>query len=285
MGKPERTPMGKAMGPPVSFRELRDGMVARRATMPKRLAQVADYAMSTPDEIAFGSAAAVAARVGVQPSTLVRFGQAFGLSGFAELQRLFRERLLDRVPSYADRLVALREPGGGVPRAAILLDGFTDAAIRSLEASRQRLDEAALDRAVALLAAAHTIYLVGQRRSFPATAMTSYFFGKLGIRHVLAGSPLGTDAETIALARPADAAIVVSFTPYTPATVALSAALHRASVPIVAITDSPFSPLDTGAAGLRFEVAETDFQGFRALSATLALLMSLAMAVAETRAG
>lgn len=268
---------------PASFAALRDAMLARRPTLPKRLAQVADYAMAAPDELAFGSTAAVAARCGVQPSTLVRFGQTFGFPGFSDLQHLFRERLRDRVPSYADRLEALRAPDGGPPHAAVLLDGFTDAAIRSLEASRHCLDAASLDQAVALLANADTIYLVGQRRSFPATAMTSYLFGKLGIRHVLTGSALGTDAETIAFARPIDAAIVVSFTPYTPATVALAAALERASVPTVAITDSPFSPLVSGTSGFRFELAETDFQGFRALSATLALLMTLALGVAETR--
>ena len=268
---------------PASFAALRDAMLARRSTLPKRLAQVADYAMAAPDELAFGSTAAVATRCGVQPSTLVRFGQAFGFPGFSDLQHLFRERLRDRVPSYADRLEALRAPDGGPPHAAVLLDGFTDAAIRSLEASRHCLDAASLDQAVALLANADTIYLLGQRRSFPATAMTSYLFGKLGIRHVLTGSALGTDAETIAFARPTDAAIVVSFTPYTPATVALAAALERAAVPIVAITDSPFSPLVSGTNGFRFEVAETDFQGFRALSATLALLMTLALGVAETR--
>ncbi|WP_428394661.1 MurR/RpiR family transcriptional regulator [Lichenicoccus sp.] len=277
------TDKDRAGSRPTTIAALRDAMVARRATLPKRLAQVADYAMAAPDELAFGSIAAIAARCGVQPSTLVRFGQAFGFPGFSDLQHLFRERLRDRVPSYADRLEALRAPDGGVPHAAVLLDGFTDAAIRSLETSRHCLDAATLDQAVALLANADTIYLVGQRRSFPATAMTSYLFGKLGIRHVLGGSALGTDTETIAFARPIDAAIVVSFTPYTPATVALAAVLERASVPIVAITDSPFSPLDSGGRGFRFEVAETDFQGFRALSATFALLMSLALGIAETR--
>ena len=269
---------------PADFASLREEILRRRARLPKRLAQVAAFVVASPDEIAFGTAAAVAAHAGVQPSTLVRFGQAFGYAGFSDLQAAFRDRLRDRVPSYGERLAALRAPDGSVPRAAVLLDGFTDAALRSLEAARERTEGGRLDDAVARLAAADTIHLVGQRRSYPATASMSYLLGTLGIRHVLGGSPLGTDAETLALARPVDAAVVVSFTPYAPAVVAAAEALGRAGVPCVVVTDNPFSPIRPPGA-IRFEIAETDFQGFRPLVATMTLLMTLALGVAEHRAG
>ena len=267
---------------PADFAALREILMRRRAALPRRLAQVADYAMAAPDEIAFGTASSVAERAGVQASTLVRFGQAFGYTGFSDLQEAFRERLRDRAPSYADRLAALRAPDGAVPHASVLLEGFTEAAIRSLRSLRERAEPERLDEAVSLLARAETIYLIGQRRSFPATASMSYLFGKLGIRHVLIGSAAGTEVETISFARPADAAIVVSFTPYTPLTVLLADRLVQAGVPSVVVTDSPFSPVSPGQ-GLRIEVAETDFQGFRSLASTMTLMMSLALAVAETR--
>ncbi len=271
-----------AVGRPADFAALRESLMRRRAGLPRRLAQVADFAMSAPDEIAFGTASSVAERAGVQASTLVRFGQAFGYSGFSDLQEAFRERLRDRAPSYADRLRALRAPDGTVPRPVALLEGFTDAAIRSLELVRERAEPDRLDEAVSLLAAADTIYLIGQRRSYPATASMSYLLGKLGIRHVLIGSPAGTEAEAISFARPVDAAIVVSFTPYTPLTVLLAERLVQAGVPSIVVTDSPFSPISPGR-GIRIEVAEADFQGFRSLASTMTLMMSLALAVAETR--
>ncbi len=280
----KRNAMGEAEGParPADFAALREALMQRRDTLPKRLAQVADYAMAQPDEIAFGTASSVAERAGVQASTLVRFGQALGFTGFSDLQETFRERLRDRVPSYADRLRALRAPDGAVPHAAVLLEGFTDAAIRSLSTLRARVEPGRLDEAVALLVRAETIYLVGQRRSFPATASMSYLLGNLGIRHVLVGSPAGTDPETVAFARPIDAAIVVSFAPYTALTVSLADRLVEAGVPSIVVTDSPFSPVSPGQ-GIRIEIVETDFQGFRSLASTMTLLMSLALAVAETR--
>ena len=54
------------------------------------------------------------------------------------------------------------------------------------------------------------------------------------------------------------------------------------NTPLVAITDSPFSPLAMNTS-VWFEVVESDFEGFRTLAATMTLAAALAIAVAETR--
>jgi DNA-binding MurR/RpiR family transcriptional regulator len=53
-------------------------------------------------------------------------------------------------------------------------------------------------------------------------------------------------------------------------------------VPILAITDSPFSPL-VPIASQWIEVQEANFEGFRSMAATLVLAMTLTVAVAEKR--
>jgi len=53
-------------------------------------------------------------------------------------------------------------------------------------------------------------------------------------------------------------------------------------MPQVVITDSPFSPL-VPRDGVWFEVVEADFDGFRSLSATMALAMTLTVAIADAR--
>jgi DNA-binding MurR/RpiR family transcriptional regulator len=50
----------------------------------------------------------------------------------------------------------------------------------------------------------------------------------------------------------------------------------------VSITDSPFSPL-ARIAGQWIEVVEGNFEGFRSMAATLALAMTLTVAIAEKR--
>ena len=267
---------------PRNFVALRQALIDRKPKLPKRLAQVAAFTMANPDEIAFGTAASIAQRAEVQPSTLVRFAQALGYQGFSDLQSIFRERLRDRVPSYEERLRALRGHSDAALKVGLLFDGFANAAEHSIRLLRDRLRPESLDAAVSLLAPADTIYLIGQRRSFPVTAYLNYALGKLGVKNVLVGSASGNDPETLSFATPADAAIAVSFTPYASATIDYAQRIAAAGTPLVAITDSPFSPLLPPAKAW-FEVVEQDFEGFRPMSATLALTMTLAVAIAERR--
>ncbi|TJV90072.1 MAG: MurR/RpiR family transcriptional regulator, partial [Mesorhizobium sp.] len=86
----------------------------------------------------------------------------------------------------------------------------------------------------------------------------------------------------ISFASPRDAVIAISFSPYAPAAIEEARVISEQGVPIVAITDSSFSPL-AQFAKVWFEVAEADFAGFRSLSATMALAMALTVAVGEKR--
>ena len=269
-------------GLPRDLASLRALLIERKGKLPKRLAQVAAFTMANPDEIAFGTAASIAQQAQVQPSTLVRFAQALGYEGFSDLQSVFRERLRDRVPTYEERLRALRGRAEAAHNAGLLFEGFANAAEHSMRRLKDRLRPEEIEQAIMLLAPADTIYLIGQRRSFPVTAYLNYALGKLGIKNVLIGSSSGNDAETVSFATPADAAIVVSFTPYASATVDLSQRIAGRGTPVIAITDSPFSPL-LPAARAWFEVVEQDFEGFRPMSATLALSMTLAVGLAERR--
>lgn len=267
--------------PPADFDALRALVLARHETMPKRLAQVARYALDNPDEIALGKVSEIAGHADVQPSTLIRFAQAIGYSGFSDLQKVFRSRLRDRWPDYRERLHALRD-GEGDGSTGDLLGGFAEASITSLRRLQESVRDDDLRRAAALLDRAGTIYLLGQRRAFPVASYLAYSLAKLGLRATLldnVASMLPEQADTVG---PGDVLLAISFTPYTPSTVETASALARRGVPVVAITDSPFSPL-TPAASVWLEVAEADHGAFRTLSASMCLALALAVAVGERR--
>lgn len=268
--------------PPATFEALRLQLMARRDSLPKRLAQVAAYAIENPDDVALSTASSLATRARVQPSTLVRFAQVFGYSGFADMQAVFRERLRDRVPSYEARLSALADSAQEKPASGLLFDGFADAAEHSIKALRSRLRPDQFSQAVDVLASAETIYLIGQRRSFAVSSYVSYLLGTLGIKHVLVSSPLRNDVEICKFANERDAALAISFTPYTLSTIDSAKIIAEHGARLVVITDSPFSPLLTHARSW-FEVVETDFNGFRSLTATMTLSMTLAVAIANAR--
>ncbi|MBA5803259.1 MurR/RpiR family transcriptional regulator [Rhizobium changzhiense] len=266
---------------PRDFESLRSTIIERKASMPKRLAQVAAFALGNPDEIAFGTTASIAAASDVQPSTLVRLAHHLGYGGFSDLQSIFRERLRDRTLSYEERLVTL-EQASGDDEDANLLSGFIAAASQSVNRLAATVQSDTFTKAVNILASAETIYLIAKRRSYPLTAHMTYAFSKLNIRHQIVASPNGVDPEMVQFATPKDAAIAASFSPYAADSLNQSQELADRGVPIIAITDSAFSPL-AACATHWFEVAEADFAGFRSLSASMALTMALPVAIAERR--
>ena len=276
MTVPSQTP------PPHEFRALRDLIIESRETLPKRLSQVAVFAVEYPDEMALGTVASIATQAEVQPSTLVRFAKVLGYSGFSEMQAVFQERLRDRSSSYDERMRVLDSSADGPPSSSALFEGFTAVSMRSLERLRERIDHTELERAARLMAKAETIYLIGQRRSYPITSYMAYAFGKLGIRSVLIGSPSGIDQEVLSFASEKDVAFAVSFTPYSSGTVDYTKQLVQQNTPLVVVTDSPFSPL-IAEDSIWFEVVETDFAGFRSTAATMTLAMALTVSVAEYR--
>lgn len=271
-----------ANGAPRDFAALRALVMARSPTLPRRLVQIAAFALDNPDEIAFGTAASIAAKADVQPSTLVRLSQALGYQGFSDLQLVFRSRLRERVLNYDERLAALREHAIGGSKTGLLLDGFLSSAERSIAEAREKLEPAQIERAVDLLSGAATIYLVGLRRSFPITAYMAYAMGKLGIRNVLVDGLAGLGQEQMGFANGNDAVLAISFTPYASETVALTQAARGRNARIISITDSAFSPI-VPVADLWFEIVEANYEGFRSMAATMALAMSLSVAVAERR--
>ncbi len=267
---------------PRDFPGLKNRIIERGASLPKRLTQVATYALEHPDEIAFGTVASIAAQANVQPSTLVRFAQAMGYQGFSELQDVFRSRLRERILNYDERIAQLRLHALSASKSNIIFQGFTDAAEKSINALQERLEPEKLDTAVEILSQAGTIYLLGLRRSFPISTYMSYAFGKLSVRNVLIDAIGGLAQEELGFATSRDAVLAISFTPYASETVALAQAAAARGVPIVAITDSGFSPL-VSLSEIWFEVAEANFEGFRSMAATLSLAMTLTVAVAEMR--
>jgi DNA-binding MurR/RpiR family transcriptional regulator len=267
--------------PNADYETLRDRIIAARAEMPKRLAQVAEFAVSHPDEIALGTVGSIAGLAGVQPSTLVRFAQVLGFQGFSELQAVYRRKLRQRWPDYQDRISALRANANGDP-GGDLLTGFSEATIRSILRMRETCAGETLMAASRIISGADTIYLLGNRRAFPAASYLAYLFGKLDMRHRLLTNMAHMGTSELSGASARDVLIAISFTPYTPATVEMATGATERGVPVISITDSTFSPL-AHIARIWLEVVEEDYAGFRSLGATFCLSMALATLAAKLR--
>lgn len=262
-----------------TYEALRAEIARRHPRFADRLKQIAEFALDHPTDMALGTVAEVAERARVQPSAIVRFARALGYGGFTEMQQVFRSRLVASVaPSYKERIAGLRRDGrfhdGKNPRA--VLSRFASEGMVSLESLQDGVREKDLARAITLLGAAHTIYVLGLGGSFPVAAHLTYVLRKLGRRVTLLdglGSALGDQA---AAASPKDALIAISFKAYNPDTVRVFPALVARGLPAVAITDSLLSPIVEGA-DVVFEIPDMPEAALRTMVGPMCLAQSLAV--------
>jgi DNA-binding MurR/RpiR family transcriptional regulator len=266
--------------PPASVEEFRERLSAQLDDLPKRLRQCAEHIAANIDRIAVSTVAELAAGADVPPSALMRFCQIMGFSGFSEMQKLFREAFAPGWPDYSTRLKNLKEGGQGSPSA--LLAEFVEAGRLSLEALAKSVDETALNAAVQVLARADTVHLVGLRRAFPVSSYLAYVFEKMQVPAMLHDG-VGKLDHRFAL-RSGDALLAITFAPYSEETIALAQDARDRGLPVVALTDRMTSPLARSSDAV-LTVPEVDFGAFRSLSATIAMAISLAVAVGSARNG
>lgn len=260
---------------PRSFDELITVISSNYPKLSRRLQQIAHYALANPNNMALETIAMIAQRASVQPSSLIRFAKTFGYDGFSGMQRIFRDRLMQHVPSYGERIRELRREGSA-PES--ILGQFAEASIHAVEHLRRETPESKLTAAVDIMAHARTVYVAAQRRSFPAAAYMSYLLSHLDRPVGLIDGIGGLFFEQLRSVRKNDALVVVSFHDYSEDVVEAADQAHKKGIPILAITDNKLSPL-APLATVCLEVEEAQVGHFRSLSATMCLILSLAVAL------
>ena len=258
---------------PETYEDLQKAIIDRFPKLSKRLQQIASYALDNPSEVALETIAAVSERAVVQPSSLIRFAQEFGFTGYSEMRRVFRTRLTDGMPDYKERLASLRS--GQAKDTTALLGQFVQADIAALQAMLQQTGTGEkLDRAIKLVANAETVYLVAHRRSFPVSFYLSYALSQMNVRNVLVDGVGGTFFQQVGHATARDLVLAVSTKTYSPDVVQAVRESSERGVAVVALTDSPLSPL-VAHADLSLEVQQGAVHMFRSLAAPMTLAVTL----------
>ncbi|EON90394.1 MULTISPECIES: MurR/RpiR family transcriptional regulator [Plesiomonas] len=269
-----------------NFAELQDQIRARYAELSKRLQQVAKYVIDNKNTVAMQTVAVIAKEADVPPSTLIRFANTFGFSGFNEMKQIFRLDLVKETANYTERARLFREMEGAsaADQPHDILQEFARANAQALQQLVVHTPAEEMQRAVDLLEQAQTIYVIGLRRSFSAAAYLRYALSHLERRVVLLDGLGGMLAEQLNLMGREDVVLSISFTPYAEETVMVSEKASQTGARQIVITDSQISPL-ASLSDVCFVVKEAQVGAFRSQSATLCLLQSLAVGLAFQTSG
>ena len=264
-----------------SYDELARTITDSYSGLPARLQGIARYVLGHPDAMALSTVAEIAREAQVPPSAVIRFANALGYSGFTELQRVYRERLVARSATYRERIEELRRTGGDQGH---VLPQLVDSSIRELTRLREHLDPRRLRAAADLVLAADAVFLLGQKRAFAVAAYLAYGLAQLEFRAILLDSVGGMLRQQAGMARRGSVLIAASFRSYTREVVEAAELAQSRGAAVIAITDQEVSPL-AKFARVALLVGDDPTVQFRSLVAPLcaaqALVMALGFAVAE----
>lgn len=267
--------------PPTEYEDLIRLIHDRYEALSKTYKKIAVYLTQNPNDVAVLSVNAIGERCGIHPSSFVRFAQALDYQGFKELQGVFQKRLSSAAPGFEARIKALAaelDNRSDQPEFTFLHELI----LRDITSLRSLLDDitpADLVRAVDLLQAADTVYLLGQMRSAPVVDLLRYILTMLGKRTVLLDPSGGLATYVARGARPCDVLFAVSFRFYAKEVVTIVEETAARGVPVIALSDTTLSPLAKNAEVL-FAVPEHEYTFSRSLAAPMCLAQALAVALA-----
>jgi DNA-binding MurR/RpiR family transcriptional regulator len=266
---------------PESLDELERRITQQYNKLSKRLKQVARYLLDHPRDAALETVATIAQKAEVTPSALIRFANAFGFQGFSEMQMLFRNKLVDASPNYNERIRLANKDlsQNNNPTTHQLLREFSSANIIALDHLSEEIDDKTLSKAVDFLHNAAAIHIMGVRRSFVVASYFAYAMRHIDRRAYLLDGIGGMYTEQAHSIEPNDAMIAISFTPYAKETLEIADIALRKGTPLIAITDSPLSPLALQA-NVCLVVKEAQVRNFRSLTTSLCLAQALSIGLA-----
>ncbi|HHP0469239.1 TPA: MurR/RpiR family transcriptional regulator [Vibrio harveyi] len=264
---------------PADLDTLKELIAKRYDSLSGRLQQVADFVTDQPMLVAVETMATIAKQANVPLSTLSRFSNAMGFDGFTSMQVLFRDQYLNRPRDYKERVRKAREMED-VPHDSpqAIFQDFGHANIEALEQLQMSVSPQKLERAVALMDGAETIYIQGTRRAYPVAFYLWYALMKSDKSVVLLDDHGGMLSPLTRRMNEKDVLFAITFNPYAEETSQLIDDACKKNVPIVCITDNQMTPHGSKM-DVCFEVQEGELMGFRSLSSSMYLTQAIAVSL------
>ncbi|MDR3206792.1 MAG: MurR/RpiR family transcriptional regulator [Oscillospiraceae bacterium] len=239
---------------------------------------IATFISEHYDKAAYMTAHRMGETVGVSESTIVRFATELGYEGYPQMQKALREAIratltsVQRIELGRDRLGS-----GDLLKRALMSD------LENLRSTMDSIDPETFAGAVEAILSARDIYIVGARSSAALVSFLAFYLNLIFPNVRLAGSASDSDMfERVMRIGPEDALIGISFPRYSRRTVQTMRYAHDRGARVIALTDSPQSPL-AETAGLTL-LARSDMVSFvDSLVSPLAVINALIVALGMRR--
>jgi DNA-binding MurR/RpiR family transcriptional regulator len=271
---------------PATYDELVSELQQRLPTLTPAQRLLAERVMADPEGVAFMTVSELASAVNVNESTVVRFATSLGLDGYPGLTRLCRAmlrveaQLLRRFANVEDLAAEGTDPLENGPHDPLELATAFDQA--NIARTLARVDPASWAAAVAALAEAPRVHVLGLRKCYSVAFLLGYLLRMVRDEVETLTPGFGTLVEDLRRVRPGDCFVGISIHRYSRDTVRGFRQAHAQGATTVALTDNPSSPLAI-AGDHAFYVETAGVAVLRSLTAFTSLVQALANAVAAAR--
>lgn len=203
---------------------------------------IAEYILKHYDKAAFLTAAKLGTTVGVSESTVVRFANELGFSGYPKLQKALQELIKTKLTS-----VQRIELSSDYISEENVLKSVLKSDIENIRSTLEKINGNIFDEVVESILKAKRIYIVGFRSSQALAEFLGFYLNLIldNVRVVSTG--ISDIFEQVLRVGEGDLVIGIGFPRYSSRTVDALRFARAKDAEVVAITDSLLSPLASNA--------------------------------------
>lgn len=199
---------------------------------------IAEYILKNYDKAAFMTAAKLGISVGVSESTVVRFANELGFSGYPKLQKALQELIKNKLTT-----VQRLELSSDYISEGAALKGVLKADIENIRTTLEKINYNTFEDVVRQIFAAKRIYIIGLRSSTALAEFLGFYLNIILQNVKTVGYGISDIFEQMINLEEGDLVIGIGFPRYASRTIDALAFAQDRGANVVAITDSLLSPL------------------------------------------
>jgi DNA-binding MurR/RpiR family transcriptional regulator len=203
---------------------------------------IAEYILKHYDKAAFMTAAKLGISVGVSESTVVRFANELGFSGYPKLQKALQELIKNKLTT-----VQRLEISNNLICEEDALKGVLKSDIENIRTTLEKIDHKIFDQVVNSIFDAKKIYIIGLRSSTALSEFLGFYLNLILDNVNIVAYGMSDIFEQLINISSEDLVIGIGFPRYATRTIEALAYAQSRGTKVVAITDSLLSPLATKA--------------------------------------
>jgi DNA-binding MurR/RpiR family transcriptional regulator len=199
---------------------------------------IAEYILKHYDKAAFMTAAKLGVSVGVSESTVVRFANELGFSGYPKLQKSLQELIKNKLTT-----VQRIELSNDLVSEETALKGVLKSDMENIRATLEKINHKTFEDVVNSIFAAKKIYIIGLRSASALSEFLGFYLHLILDNVHVVGYGVSDIFEQIINVSEDDLVIGIGFPRYAARTIESLSYAKSKGAKVVAITDSLLSPL------------------------------------------